>query len=129
MIVKNEAHIITDTLRHLLKYVPIDTWSICDTGSTDSTKEDIIRFFAERDIPGQIHDTEWKDFGYNRTVAFEKAATAADYSFVWDADDSIEGNFVFPTDLGADWYKFMFGNSSGFRYSRCQLFHNKKRWK
>ena len=129
MIVKNEAHIITDTLRHLLKYVPIDTWSICDTGSTDSTKEDIIRFFAERDIPGQIHDTEWKDFGYNRTVAFEKAATAAEYSFVWDADDSIEGNFVFPTDLGADWYKFMFGNSSGFRYSRCQLFHNKKRWK
>ena len=129
MIVKNEAHIITDTLRHLLKYVPIDTWSICDTGSTDSTKEDITKFFAERGIPGQIHDTEWKDFGYNRTVAFEKAAEVADYSFVWDADDSIEGNFVFPTELGADWYKFMFGNSSGFRYSRCQLFRNNKCWK
>ena len=129
MIVKNEAHIITDTLRHLLNYVPIDTWSICDTGSTDSTKEDITRFFAERGIPGEIHDTEWKDFGYNRTVAFEKAATTADYSFVWDADDSIQGDFVFPTNLNADWYKFKFGNSSGFRYSRCQLFSNRKRWK
>lgn len=129
MIVKNEAHIITDTLRHLLNYVPIDTWSICDTGSTDSTKEDITRFFAERGIPGQIHETEWKDFGHNRSLAFEKAADAADYSFVWDADDTIEGNFVFPTDLTADWYKFMFGNRSGFRYSRCQLFSNRKRWK
>lgn len=129
MIVKNEAHIITDTLRHLLKFVPIDTWSICDTGSTDSTKEDITRFFAEQGIPGQIHDTEWKDFGHNRTVAFEKAATAADYSFVWDADDMIEGNFVFPTDLKADWYQFTFGNKSGFRYARCQLFSNRRRWK
>jgi glycosyltransferase involved in cell wall biosynthesis len=129
MIVKNEAHIITDTLRHLLKYVPIDTWSICDTGSTDSTKEDITRFFTEQGIPGQLHETEWRDFGHNRTVAFEKAAASADYSFVWDADDSIEGDFVFPTELAADWYKFMFGNKSGFRYSRCQLFSNRKRWK
>ena len=129
MIVKNEAHIITDTLRHLLKYIPINTWSICDTGSTDSTKEDIVRFFAEHGIPGKIHDTEWKDFGHNRSVAFEMAADSADYSFVWDADDSIQGDFVFPKNLHADWYKFMFGNSGGFRYSRCQLFSNRKRWK
>uniref|UniRef100_A0A6C0K9N4 Glycosyltransferase 2-like domain-containing protein n=1 Tax=viral metagenome TaxID=1070528 RepID=A0A6C0K9N4_9ZZZZ len=131
MIVKNEAHIIKDTLRHLLKYVPIDTWSICDTGSTDSTKEHILQFFSEREIPGQIHETEWKDFGHNRTIAFDMAAATsqADYMFVWDADDSIEGNFVFPTNLEADWYKFKFGHKGGFRYSRCQLFSSRKGWK
>jgi glycosyltransferase involved in cell wall biosynthesis len=129
MIVKNEAHVILDTLRQLLTFIPFDSWSICDTGSTDSTREDITAFFQARGIPGQIHDTEWRDFGYNRTLAFELGRSAADYAFVWDADDSIEGNFVFPKDLEADWYKFMFGNRSGFRYSRCQLFSNQKRWK
>ena len=129
MIVKNEAHVILDTLRQLLTFIPFDSWSICDTGSTDSTREDITAFFQARGIPGQIHETEWRDFGYNRTLAFELGRAAADYAFVWDADDSIEGNFVFPRNLDADWYKFMFGHKGGFRYSRCQLFSNQKRWK
>jgi glycosyltransferase involved in cell wall biosynthesis len=129
MIVKNEAHVILDTLRQLLTFIPFDTWSICDTGSTDNTKELIATFFESRGIPGQIHDTEWRDFGYNRTLAFELGRAAADYAFVWDADDSIEGAFVFPKELSADWYKFMFGNRSGFRYSRCQLFNNRFQWK
>ena len=33
MIVKNEAHIITETLDTIKKY--IDCWVICDTGSTE----------------------------------------------------------------------------------------------
>ena len=129
MIVKNESHIITQTLHTLLEYIPIQYWVICDTGSTDSTKEIITQFFKERNIPGELHDTPWKDFGYNRTVAFEKAYNKSDYAFVWDADDTIDGNFKLPKNLTADWYKFTFGNSSGFRYSRCQLFNNRKKWK
>jgi len=41
MIVKNEAHIIVKTLKHLANYIKFDYWVICDTGSTDSTKKDI----------------------------------------------------------------------------------------
>ncbi len=128
MIVKNEAHIIAGTLEHLLKYIQFDYWVISDTGSTDATKEIIVDFFKAKNIPGELDETPWKDFGYNRTVAFERAYKKTDYVFVWDADDEVYGNFVMPTDLTADLYKFIFGSDNGFRYSRCQLFNNHKKW-
>ena len=128
MIVKDEAHVIIDTLRHILKFVPITSWCISDTGSTDTTKRDITTFFKAQGIPGEIYDTPWRDFGYNRTVAFQNAFNKSDYVFVWDADDEIRGEFVFPKVLEADSYKFMFGNEVGLRYERVQLFSNRKRW-
>lgn len=129
MIVKNEAHIIENTLKHLSTYINFDHWVICDTGSTDDTIAIIKRFFEERNIPGAIYQTPWKDFAFNRTDAFNKAYDLTDYVFVWDADDFIEGKFKLPENPTADWYKFTFGNSTGFRYSRCQLFNNRKKWK
>lgn len=129
MIVKNEAHIIEDTLKHLLKYITFSYWVICDTGSTDDTKKIIQHFFDSHSIPGELVDSPWRDFAYNRTVAFEHAFGKADYAFVWDADDEISGDFIMPKVLTADWYKFTFGNGNTFRYSRCQLFKNTKKWK
>lgn len=128
MIVKNEAHIIADTLEHLLKFIKFDYWVISDTGSTDATKEIIVDFFKTKNIPGELDETPWKDFGYNRTVAFQRAYKKTDYVFVWDADDEIYGNFVMPAVLKHDLYKFIFGNDNGFRYSRCQMFNNHKKW-
>ena len=129
MIVKDEAHIIQNTLQHLLKFIHFSYWVICDTGSTDNTKEIITDFFNLHSIPGELIDTPWKDFGYNRTLAFEHAYKKADYAFVWDADDEIFGEFVMPQILTEDWYSFTFGNSNHFRYSRHQLFKNDKKWK
>ena len=128
MIVKNEAHVIINTLKHLAKYIQFDYWVISDTGSTDSTKEDIKNYFKEVNIPGELVEIPWKDFGYNRTQALVHAYKKTDYVFVWDADDEIFGDFVFPTNLTADSYKFTFGNQGGLRYCRCQLFNNNKRW-
>ena len=128
MIVKNEAHLIVDTFKHLAKYIKFDYWVINDNGSTDGTQDLIKNYFKEQGIPGEIDDTPWRDFGYNRTVAFKAAFEKTDYVFVWDADDEIYGDFVMPTDLTADSYKFVFGNENGLRYSRCQLFNNRKRW-
>ena len=48
MIVKDEAHIIEDTLTKLLKKIKIDYWVISDTGSTDDTKEVITNFFKKK---------------------------------------------------------------------------------
>ncbi len=129
MIVKDESHIIVDTLRHLLKYMKFDYWVISDTGSTDGTQDLIKNFFREQGIPGELDETPWKNFGYNRTVAFQKAYGKSDYVFVWDADDEIVGDFKMPSPLTADVYQFIFGNDTGFRYSRNQLFNNKKRWR
>ena len=74
MIVKNEEHIIKDTLTKLLnKIKSIDYWVISDTGSTDNTKKIIIEFFKERNIQGELYDDIWSDFGHNRTLALEHA--------------------------------------------------------
>lgn len=129
MIVKDEGHLIRDTLKHLLTYIRFDTWCICDTGSTDNTIEEIEDFFAKEGIPGSIHRHEWKDFGHNRTLAFEMAYMKSDYAFVWDADDEIVGDFKLPTPLTADFYKFTFGARGCTQYRRGQLFNNRKKWK
>ena len=128
MIVKNEAHIIAETLEHLCKFIQFDYWVISDTGSTDKTKEIIKEFFKAKGIPGELQEEAWQDFGYNRTKAFEGAFGKTDYAFVWDADDEIRGDFKLPSELVADSYKFTFGHESGMRYSRPQLFNNRKRW-
>ena len=46
-------------------------WVISDTGSTDNTKEIIKTFFKNLNIPGELVEHEWRDFGYNRTKALE----------------------------------------------------------
>jgi tetratricopeptide (TPR) repeat protein len=128
MIVKNEAHLILECFRHLSKYITFDYWVINDNGSTDGTQKIIKDYFAEKGIPGELDETPWQDFAFNRTVAFKRAFEKTDYAFVWDADDEIWGEFKLPAVLDQDHYKFIFGNEMGVRYSRCQLFNNKKRW-
>ena len=129
MIVKNEGHIIKDTLTKLLNKVPaIDFWVISDTGSTDKTKEIISDFFKERNIDGEIFDDEWKDFGHNRTLALEHAYKKSRFLLVFDADDEICGDFVLP-DLKIDSYHLQFGDSNGTSYTRTQIVNNKKKWK
>ena len=128
MIVKNEAHLILECFRHLSQYISFDYWVINDNGSTDGTQKLIKDYFAEKGIPGELDETPWQDFAFNRTVAFKRAFEKTDYAFVWDADDEIYGEFKLPEVLDQDHYKFIFGNEQGTRYSRCQLFNNKKRW-
>jgi glycosyltransferase involved in cell wall biosynthesis len=129
MIVKDESHIIVDTLKNLARFIRFDTYAISDTGSTDDTKALIKAFFDEQGISGEIHDDPWLHFGHNRSVAFQHAYQKADYSFVWDADDRIIGDFKLPASLTADSYTFTFGAPGSTRYSRAQLFNSHKVWK
>ena len=89
MIVKNESKIIE---RLLISVLPIiDTYCICDTGSTDNTKEIIKGFFEKWDISGTIVEEEFIDFGYNRNYALQKCreTTDCDYILFLDADMQI----------------------------------------
>ena len=132
MIVKNESHIITDTLEKLIKKINIDYWVISDTGSTDTTKQLITDFFIKHDIKGELFDDEWQDFGHNRTVALEHAFGKCDYVFIFDADDEIVGDFELDTkSLSGDSYilKYGGGTSSHVSYDRTQIVNNHKKWK
>ena len=128
MIVKNESHIIKDSLTKLLNKIKIDYWVISDTGSTDNTKQIINDFFEEKKILGQLFQDEWKDFGYNRSKALEHAYSKSKYLLIFDADDEICGNFILP-ELTKDLYHLQFGDENGISYTRPQIINNNKKWK
>lgn len=93
MIVKNESRIITRLMQSVLPI--IDTYLICDTGSTDNTPQIITDFFTQHGIPGEVIHEPFKNFGYNRTVALKAARGRATYALLLDADMifKIEPNF------------------------------------
>jgi len=125
MIVKNESHIIQETLDNISKY--IDYWVICDTGSTDGTQDLIKEYFRKRGIPGDLVQHQWKNFGHNRSLALKECKGKADYIFVIDADDLIVGDLQLPNNMNADVYKLVYGK--GFTYHREQIFGNHLDWR
>ena len=128
MIVKNESHIIKQTLQNIYEHVPLHYWIISDTGSTDNTKELIQAFFDEKRIPGELICRDWVNFGYNRTELLEYAFQRTDYLFLFDADDSLHGKFELPNILTADAYLCKFLTSGG-SYFRPVIISNRKPWK
>src|SRR5689334_24368210 len=85
MIVRDEAAVIERCLQSVRGL--IQTWVICDTGSTDRTTELIAD--ALEGIPGELHQCGWVDFGHNRTDLMERAYGKADYLLLIDADMTI----------------------------------------
>jgi glycosyltransferase involved in cell wall biosynthesis len=73
MIVKNESRIIERLIQTVLPL--IDTYCICDTGSTDDTVQRIERTMAAAGISGEVFTEPFRNFGYNRTVALERMPT------------------------------------------------------
>jgi tetratricopeptide (TPR) repeat protein len=67
---------------------------ICDTGSTDRTRDLIADALA--DVPGALHQCDWVNFGHNRTELMEYAYGKADYLLLLDADMTIsyEGSHI-----------------------------------
>lgn len=84
MIVKNESKIIQRLLTTVLPI--IDSYCICDTGSTDNTIEVIENFMKEHNIPGEVYVEPFKNFGYNRDHALQRAAKWGKYALLLDAD-------------------------------------------
>ena len=88
MIVKNESHIIHESLTCTLPL--IDTYCIVDTGSTDKTIQIIKDFYESKGIQGEVHERPWKNFGHNRSEALQLCDGKMDYALVIDADDLME---------------------------------------
>jgi SAM-dependent methyltransferase/glycosyltransferase involved in cell wall biosynthesis len=124
MIVRNESHIIHKLIDSVAEH--IDTWVIVDTGSDDGTPDLIRRLMAERGIPGELHERPWHNFGHNRSEAIALAQGQADYIWVMDADDVLEGEVDF-AGLDADAYSMQFRD--GTHYWRLQLFRDGLPWR
>jgi tetratricopeptide (TPR) repeat protein len=92
MIVKNESKIIGRLLESVVGLV--DSYCICDTGSSDNTEQIITDFFTQRNISGQIIHEPFRDFGYNRTLALKacRGLPNADFILLLDADMQLQIN-------------------------------------
>ena len=84
MIVKNESKIIERLLQSVLSIV--DTYCICDTGSTDNTRNVIRKFMKKAGKPGEVFSEPFKNFGHNRSVSLNRAARWGEYALLLDAD-------------------------------------------
>lgn len=131
MIVKNESHIIEETLENICQHIQLAYWVISDTGSTDNTVEIIKNFFEKKKIAGEIKHQPWVNFGYNRDAALKACMGKSDYILFFDADDRFSGDFKLPV-LSKDAYHFnMTNEGSSVKYQRKLLIKNngKHYWK
>ena len=129
MIVKNESHIIEETLENICQHFALDYWVISDTGSTDNTIQIIEDFFRDKQIPGEIHQAEWRDFAYNRNLALDACAGKADYVLFFDADDLVQGDLKLP-ELSHDAYHLQMKNEQGIiNYFRALIVRNNQTYK
>jgi glycosyltransferase involved in cell wall biosynthesis len=89
MIVRDEAHTIEAALDSVRPI--IDSFCIVDTGSQDDTISLITRWGDINGISGQVHQSTWVNFGYNRTEAlsFANVDNSASHILFLDADDRI----------------------------------------
>lgn len=128
MIVKNESKIITRMLSSVLPL--IDTYSICDTGSTDDTISVIRTFFDKHNISGSIVSEPFCNFGYNRTFALKMCLEVpnAEYLLLMDADMILE----IPSTFSISEFKsslienayYVFQGSPSFFYKNIRLLKN-----
>ena len=128
MIVKDEEHIIRECLESA--YKEIDRYDITDTGSSDNTIQVIKDFFAEKDIPGEVYESDWKGFGKSRTESLRNADKGgADYSWVIDADDRLAGTLGWKNNQGLDYDVFALNIArGGLNWWRNQIFKNNIGW-
>jgi glycosyltransferase involved in cell wall biosynthesis len=127
MIVKNESRIIERLLNSVLPI--IDSYCICDTGSTDNTIAVIHEFFKENNIFGKIVFEPFKDLGYNRTYALRQCNNLdADYILLMDADMILDTSKLhdinaFKATLTNDAY-CLFQGTYNFYYKNTRIVKN-----
>jgi tetratricopeptide (TPR) repeat protein len=130
MIVKNESKIIIRLLESVVRL--IDSYCICDTGSTDDTIEIIESFFKEKGIPGKIVKEPFRDFGYNRTFSLKACQDMpyADYILLLDADmifwvDPAINKDQFKEILAKGDAHYIFQGSENFYYKNVRIVKNR----
>jgi tetratricopeptide (TPR) repeat protein len=127
MIVKNESKIITRLFDSVSSI--IDSYCICDTGSTDNTIELIENYFKSKNIPGKVVKEPFKNFCYNRNFALQACNGMSDYVLLLDADMILEiKNFNKKILEAASSFTILQGNDS-FYYQNMRIIKNNGEFK
>lgn len=127
MIVKNESKIITRLFDSVSSI--IDSYCICDTGSTDNTIELIENYFKSKNIPGKVVKEPFKNFCYNRNFALQACNGMSDYVLLLDADMILEiKNFNKKLLDVASSFSILQGNDS-FYYQNMRIIKNNGEFK
>ena len=122
MIVKNESKIIARLLDSVCSI--IDTYCICDTGSTDNTVELITAYFESKNICGKIVFEPFKDFAHNRNVSLNHCIGMSDYILFLDADMMLQiRGFNKESLWSADSFSILQGNED-FHYHNMRIVRN-----
>jgi len=122
MIVKNESNIITRLFDSVISI--IDTYCICDTGSTDNTIQIIEEYFVKKGINGKIIQEPFKNFCYNRNFALKECIGLADFVLLLDADMILKlNNFEKSMLSKADSFSILQGNEA-FYYQNLRIIKN-----
>jgi len=110
-IVKNEEKVLKrliDSCRSIIDY-----WVIIDTGSTDGTLELIRKEL--KDIPGELSQSEFINFGHNRNEVLQIAKGKADYLLLMDADMTVVLDKDFnKNSLKEEWYMLRYEGELDF---------------
>jgi len=85
LMIKNESKIIERCITRALDHV--DAVCILDTGSTDNTVEICNAFLSTCGKPFKVYVEPFKNFGYNRTVSFQKSQELCK-DLQWDPDNT-----------------------------------------
>lgn len=88
MVVKNEAAQIERCLESVRPF--IDTWTVCDTGSTDNTRK-LVRDTLDG-VPGRLLRHKWGNFGHNLTIAHRAAKNRSRWIVWLHADMTATGD-------------------------------------
>ena len=122
MIVKNESNIITRLFDSVINI--IDTYCICDTGSTDNTVNVIQEYFDNKGIKGKIVLEPFQNFEHNRNVALQSCIGMADFVLLLDADMQLKVN-NFDKKLLNNYDHFLaFQGNRAFFYQNLRILKN-----
>ena len=125
LMIRNEEKILLRCLSAVKDIV--SAFCICDTGSTDASREIATEFLKEND--GCLTVEPWKDFGHNRTISFKNAQTYLKktgwdlkntYGLLLDADMVFVPMNLAEETLGAEGYTIV-QSAVGLEYPNCRL--------